>query len=726
MTAAVLVGLVVACAGSEGGGPASYEARRESTSDPAANPLAGAFFNDGSDGDIRARSENYFVTDLGTVAPGLLHSSNIAKAGGLPMRAGGGSLVDELVVVERADGTKANYGPDRIAALRAKVDGKEFGQPLPLQHTDVRGKVALNVSSVTVTQTYTNPYAEKIEAVYVFPLPQDAAVSDFVMVIGERRIRGVVREREEAQRIYQQAKAQGYRASLMSQERPNVFTQSVANIEPQSRIDVETTYFQSLPWRDGAFEMVVPTVVGPRFHPPGSEGGVGAVAVGAEGTSGQPVEVAYRTPEAAAEGPAIDIAVELTGGMPLGAVECPSHTVTIRRDDERSATVALQQGVEVPNRDFVLRFAPKDPGAGGAVSVYRDADSGEGWFSMLIQPPLEQLGQKPQPREMVFVVDCSGSMSGEPLAACKRAMRRCLGRLGEGDTFSVLRFSDTASALAPRPLPATPENVRRGLAYVDALDSSGGTMMERGILAALQPPLEAGRRRIVTFMTDGFIGNERDILRAVHQHVGDARIFSFGVGSSTNRYLLERMADLGRGVAAFVDIGESGERQVDELFTRLERPALADLHIDWGDASVHCVEPQRLPDLFVGRPLLVHGRVRGALPRSVTVHGTVGATPQQFALPIAAADEHPAIQKLWARARIRSLADAMAYVATPEELRDEIRELALAHGLTSEFTSFLAVDSSEVTAGAHGTTVTVPAPMPRGVRYDTTVSGGER
>ncbi|MGE3175724.1 MAG: VIT domain-containing protein [Planctomycetota bacterium] len=631
---------------------------------------------------------------------------------------------DELVIVERADGTRVPYGPDRIAALRAKVEGHERGVPLPLERTDVSAEIRLNLGTVVVKQAFTNPFASKIEAVYVFPLPQDAAVSDFVMQIGERRIRGIVREREEARRIYEAARAQGHRASLLSQERPNVFTQSVANLEPGQRIDVETTYFETLPWRDGAFELVVPTVVGPRFNPPGSTTGIGAAPFDAAGTSGQPVEVTYLPPERSV-GHRIGIQVALDAGMPLGVIECASHPVTVVRDGATAAKIALRDGDSVPNRDFVLRYAMADTDLCGAVAVQRATDGEPGWFSMLLQPPLEPTDAPAPPRELVFVVDCSGSMDGEPLAACQRVVRRCLDRLRPADAFDIIRFSNTAAGMDSGPLAADPANVAVGLAHVDGLRALGGTMMMSGVLAALRPAADPGRQRVVVFLTDGFLGNEAEVLGAVHRQLGAARVFSIGVGSSTNRYLLERMAELGRGAAAYVDPGDGGERVVGELFRRLDRPALADLALDWGGAAVTDVEPSVLPDLHFGRPLVVHGRVRGALPRSVRLQGRIGGTPTAVDLPIGAANEHGALDRLWARARIRRLETEATWVDDPDERIDQVRALALQYGLASRCTSFLAVDATTVTAGGFGTTVQVPVPVPQGVRYETAVQGSK-
>ncbi|MDA0373778.1 MAG: VIT domain-containing protein [Planctomycetota bacterium] len=625
---------------------------------------------------------------------------------------------DEIVVIERADGTTSDYGPGQYAALRAEVEGRSL--PLPLERTDIRGDVTLNIASVQVTQAFHNPFGAKIEAVYVFPLPQSAAVSDFLMVLGERRIRGIVREREEAERIYQAARNQGYHASLLSQERPNVFTQKVANIQPGEKIDVEITYFQTLEWREGAFEMVVPTVVGPRFNPPGSTGGVGAVAEGEERSSGQTTEVTYLDPNRAGMH-RLTLEVDVDCGAELAFASCDSHPTTVTKTESGRTHIALRDGEDVPNRDFVLRYAPAGDGFRGAVAVHDDPATGYRYFAALVQPPEVDVDAAPQPREMIFVVDCSGSMSGEPMAACKRTMRRCLERLRPTDTFQIIRFSDAASSMSRAPLAATPANVRTGLAYVDRLTTDGGTMMERGIRAALGQEAEAGRRRIVTFMTDGYIGNERDILRAVHENVGQARIFSFGVGSSTNRYLLERMADVGRGVAAYIPLDTDARAEIDALYARIERPTLADLRFDWHGAAVHDVEPRALPDLFAGRPLMIHGRVKGELPASITLEGKIGAKPYRFDLPIGAPIQHPALVKLWARSRIRSLSDAMAISPQPDEFRPQVMELALEHGLASAFTSFVAVDSSMVTEGSHGITVTVPAEMPRGVRYETTV-----
>ncbi|MHC4341475.1 MAG: VIT domain-containing protein [Planctomycetota bacterium] len=629
---------------------------------------------------------------------------------------------DEIVVIEGLSSVEGPIEREELGGgeLRARVDGEEREVPLPLKHTDIKGRITLQVASVRVRQEYHNPYSEKIEAVYVFPLPQNAAVTDFIMAIGERKIRGIIRKREEARRIYEEAKRQGYVASLLSQERANVFTQSVANIEPGKQIDVEIAYFHTLRYEDGGYEFVFPMVVGPRFNPPGSKDGVGAVTFGQPGASGQSTEVAYLRPTEISPH-LVSLSLHLDAGLEIGKLECPTHAIDVKWQGPEKAQIQLKEVDRIPNRDFVLRYRVAGSEVLGALSTFRD-ESG-GYFLLMLQPPqsLEDLGS-PGPREMIFVVDCSGSMKGEPLSTCKRAMRRCLKRLRPQDSFQVIRFSNDASQLGAKPITATPGNVRKGLRYLDRLQASGGTMMIRGIRAALDYPHDAERHRIVTFMTDGYIGNEREILGEIHQRLGGARIFSFGVGSSVNRFLMERMARFGRGVAAFVGTDESSERAVDGLFRRLERPALTDLEFDWGAMEVDEVHPAPLPDLFVGRPVVLHGRFRGSADTTITLKGRAGGRDLRFEIPTRseANTQSEALAKVWARAKIASLYNEMILGSVSGQ-EDAITETALNYGLVSSFTSFVAVDSARRTEGGHGTTVQVPVPVPKGVRYDTTV-----
>ncbi|MBI3268405.1 MAG: VWA domain-containing protein [Planctomycetes bacterium] len=610
--------------------------------------------------------------------------------------------------------------------LLARPAGGTKDLPVPLEHTNVKARVSGTLGVVDVQQRFRNGFSEKIEAVYVFPLPHDAAVTDFVLTIGERRIRGIVRERAEAERIYREARSQGYVASLLTQERPNVFTQKVANLEPGKSIEVRIQYFQQLACVDGAYEFVYPMVVGPRFNPPGSTSGIGAVARRSEGASGRPVEVSYLRPRERS-GHDIAVEVELDAGTAIEELTSPSHAIVAERPGEGRARVRLSPLDRVPNKDFVLRYRVAGQTVKSALLTQRDERGG--FFTLTLYPPESAESVERRPVEMVFVLDCSGSMSGAPLAKAKLAIERALRRLEPGDSFQLVRFSDKASLLGVAPLEATPENVRRGLAHLASLESEGGTMMLEGIRAALAFPHDPGRFRMVLFLTDGYIGNEAEILAEIGRRVGPARLFSFGIGTSVNRGLLEEMARVGRGAVAYLGLDESAGREIDLFYERIRRPVLTDLTVDWGGLSVSEVLPSRIPDLFTGRPIVLTGRFdpQGAADgaASIRVRGNAGdATRELVIRPAAAAADrpatHPGLPYLWARSKIADLTRASLSGEDPR-LAEGIRRIALEFGLVSAYTAFVAVDTLSPTAGASGVSVQVPVPVPEGVRYETTV-----
>lgn len=629
---------------------------------------------------------------------------------------------DEIWVIAKPETQAVPAGEDApgSGAMLAKLPQEEKEIPLPLKHTDVKGQISGYIATVDVTQQFHNPYDQKIEAVYVFPLPQNAAVNEFIMTIGERRIRGIIRERQEAERIYQEARSQGYVASLLTQERPNIFTQKVANIEPGKAIDVNIKYFNTLAYVDGWYEFVFPMVVGPRFNPPGYTDGVGAVARGKPGISGQKTEVQYLKP-GERSGHDISLAIDIDAGVAIEQMACSSHVITRSPTTPETLTVKLSSLDSIPNKDFVLRYKVAGKTVKSALVTHRDERGG--FFTLMLYPPENLSYLKRASMEMIFVLDCSGSMNGKPIAKAKQAITRALKKLQPGDTFQVIRFSNNASQLGPDPLPATPENIRRALAYVDALEGEGGTVMIEGIKAALDFAHDPHRFRLVSFMTDGYIGNEAEILAAIHQRLGTSRIFSFGVGSSVNRYLLDRMAKLGKGAVAYIGLDDNTSEVVDLFYDRISHPALTDVTIDWGQMQVTDVYPQQIPDLFVGRPVILTGRFTDVGSTRIRVTGKVGDLTQEINIPVNFQDSgavHSGIACVWARKRIETLANQAIYDTNPD-LPGQIKQVALEYGLMSAYTAFIAVDSSRTTAGDHGITVSVPVPVPDGVRYDTTV-----
>jgi Ca-activated chloride channel homolog len=626
---------------------------------------------------------------------------------------------EELWVLARGGGDTAPPSDETpgAGALMAKVEEKHV--PMPLKHTDVRASVSGYIGAVEVTQQFLNPYSSKIEAVYVFPLPHNAAVNEFIMTIGERRIRGVIRERREAEQLYAEAKRQGLVASLLTEERPNIFTQSVANIEPGKQIDVNIKYFQTLDYADGWYEFVFPMVVGPRFNPPGLTNGIGAVPRGQTGASGQSTEIHYLRP-GERTGHDISLTVDVNAGVPIEEFTCGSHKVASTFPAPDHLSVSLDPADSVPNKDFVLRYRV----AGGQIksSLLTHRDERGGFFTLMLYPPAELSHLKRQPLELVFVLDCSGSMSGRPIEEAKSAVARGLRLLQPEDSFQLISFSITASRLGRRPLEATPENTQRGLQYLRSLNSEGGTMMIKGIKAALDFPHDPQRLRFVCFLTDGYIGNESEILGEIHQRLGSSRIFSFGIGSSVNRFLIDHMAKAGRGAVAYLGPNDSAAQIMEEFFARISHPALTDLEVDWGGLHVSEVFSSVLPDLFVGRPVILTGRFAGDQDTTIHVNGKAGDKPMQVAIPaaVSGAVAREGLASVWARMKIAALADQSTW-QPDARLTDQIKQVALDYGLMSPFTAFIAVDSTRRTGGSEGTTVPVAVPVPEGVNYKTTV-----
>jgi Ca-activated chloride channel family protein len=629
-------------------------------------------------------------------------------------------LGTELWVIEKSSSEVKQEQKMESPKLMAVFPESKEEIILPLESTEVDAHISGYIATVDILQKYHNPYTKKIEAVYSFPLPQSAAVTDFVMIVGDRKIRGLVREKEEAERIYQEAKAQGYRASLLTQERPNIFKQSVANIEPGKRIDISVTFFNPLTYRDGEFEFVFPAVVGPRFNPPGQKDGIGAVSKGSHIDSGQPTDIRYLKPDESSAH-TIAIKLDIDAGVSIEKIYSRSHVIDVDKKTPSHAIVTISPNDRVPNKDFVLRYKTSGNEMKTAMMVHR-ADSG-GYFSLFLQPP-ENLENLPRiPREMVFVVDCSGSMNGKPLSKAKEAVARALRNLNDKDTFQIIRFSTKASSLGSKPVPATSENVKKGIQHLYSLNSGGGTMMIEGIKAALDFPHDDARLRIVSFITDGYIGNESEILAAVHKKLGASRIFSFGVGSSVNRYLLERMAVMGRGAVAYVGLDESAGEAVDRFYEVATRPAMANIQIDWGDLMVDDVYPKRIPDLFVGRPIMITGRMENAEPGRIRIKGQVGEDRSHFDIfvdPHNGDAKHQAIQSVWARWKLAELSNRETY-EPGKKIKQEIIATSINFNLISRYTAFLAVDTIERTNGAYGYTVDVPVPVPDGVKYETTV-----
>lgn len=618
---------------------------------------------------------------------------------------------------------------DEITQGSLRYTDPDSGSPVefPLEHTDVDIAVSGTVAQVTVRQRFSNPLDSRLEAVYVFPLPDRAAVDAMTIVVGDRRVEGEIQRREEARRTYDEARRAGHLAGLLDQERPNIFTQRLANILPAETVEVEIHYVEDLHFDHGVWRLVFPTVVGPRYIPGAPTGRTGS---GWSPDTDQVPDASRITPTVLKPGQRsghdIAISVTLDPGFAIRDLASPSHEVRVNRSGRDRATIALAPLDTIPNKDFVLNWITGGAAVESTVIAHRTA--GDGYLTLILQPPSQPAADRIVPREVVFVLDTSGSMSGEPIAACKQLVRKALKALRPDDTFRLIRFAGRADQLSPDALPVSRTNLERALSYLDGMRGGGGTEMLAGVRAAIEAPTDPYRLRMVLFLTDGYIGNEEAIIRGVTEKLGDTRIFSLGVGSSVNRYLLDRLATAGRGVAEYLRPGESPDALVDRFYDRFTDPVFTELELDWGGLEIVDVEPEGLPDLFAAQPLLVHARYRSGGRGTVTLRGWAGTERVEVSTRIRLPDREPANAaqaSLWARAHIARLEMDKVVGGDPQPIVDRITELALEHRLMTAYTSFVAVDHSEVRDGGELTTIDQPLPMPEGVSYEG-VFGGER
>ncbi len=620
-------------------------------------------------------------------------------------------------------------GESRIPPGELQIIGEEGEQVMvcPLKHTDVEADIVGFVARTTVKQIFHNPLDKKIEAVYVFPLPQDAAVDDMVMIVGDRRIIGQIKERSEAREIYEQAKAAGHVASLLDQERPNIFTQSVANIEPGVQVEIEISYVETLKYEDGVFEWVFPMVVGPRYIP----GGGTAPAPMTTGTPTPQVPDAHRitppvTPKGTRAGHDISLTVRIDAGMELHGLESTLHEVEVVADGTTRAMVTLQDQATIPNKDFILRYSLASDEIGDAFLAHHD-ERGD-FFTLILQPPRRVVPEELVSRELIFVLDVSGSMRGFPIEKAKDVMSKMIDSMRPGDTFNLITFAGRTCILWDEPRPNTAENRAAAQALLMSQQGGGGTEMMKAINAALVQTRGAGEGdalRIVCFMTDGYVGNDMAIIDEIKKNADTTRVFSFGVGNSVNRYLLDGMAHAGRGEVEYVTLESQADAAVDRFNERVLAPVLTHIEIDWGTLPIADVYPKQIPDLFSVKPIMVHGRLTGPAAGTITLRGNTGAGAYEETIEVSLPGEppdHDALASLWARAKVDHLMNhdlaAMQRGEFPEDLKSEITNLGIEFRLMTQFTSFVAVEEMTVTVGGEPTTINVPVEMPDGVSYE--------
>lgn len=616
--------------------------------------------------------------------------------------------------------------PGRLPELR--VRGAE-GDKLPLERTEVNAHLYGFVGEVEVAQTFANPHSKPIEVVYVFPLPENSAVGAMHMKIGERIIRAKIEERGQARRMYKRAKRQGKTAALLEQERPNVFTQSVANIAPGESIDVVIRYVQDLTYDDGRYEFVFPMVVGPRFIP----GTPLDAAMRGEGTyldTDRVPDASRITPPVLGKGERSghDITVEVTveNALPVNSYSVPTHQVAAHQPADGSLNLRLVEEESIPNRDFVLRYevAGKEPRA----TLLTSGEDQNGYFALMVHPPALDVNELVGKRELVFVVDVSGSMSGVPLGMCKTAIRAALGKLRPWDTFNIMTFAGATRKLFGSARPANRTNVEKALSFLMAARAGGGTHLDDAVRTVLQPDVGQGRHRYVFFLTDGYVGNEREIVTGSKELVEGleargqrARVFAFGVGSSTNRALLEGLSRAGNGVAVYATNREDPARAVNQFYRYIDRSVLTDLRLSWGELGAAETFPNPIPDLFASHPVIVHGRYKRLGDGPVVLHARLGEEAMQLDVEVretlSTGKRGGVLGRLWARSKVQFLEEE-GWIGMRPDAPKRITELGLDYELVTPYTSFIAIDESRIVGDGNPTKIVQPVEIPEGVDGD--------
>jgi len=609
----------------------------------------------------------------------------------------------------------------------------------PMLKADIKTDIQGDLATVSISQTFINPMKKAINASYLFPLNEYSAVYEMIMEVGDEKIIAKIQEKEQALKTFQQARREGKSAALLQQHRANMFTQDIANLMPDLPIKVTLRYVQTVPKIDGNYELVLPLVVGPRFQPSKQEKIVtDEQRIDFEQSSNNqpntqtmnqwkieslpvyPPVFGLHIPDVIDKN-RVSISIDLTAGTPLQSAFSDTHHLAIDKTKKQSWQIKLQNGKAIDNKDFVFKYRLSGDLTQAGLLAYKDERGG--FFSLMIEPPGQPAETMITPREMVFVLDCSGSMAGEPMDASKLFMRKALANLRTTDSFRIIRFSDSATEFSQTPIPASPDNIKKGINYINALYGSGGTYMSSGIEQALNPAVPQGSIRIVTFLTDGYIGNEQSILRLIDQKMNNARLFAFGVGSAVNRYLLEEMAHVGRGFVRYLKPGHDTESITDDLVTRLQSPVLTDIEIDWGKLSVTQISPQKIPDLFAGQTIRVQGRYQQAGQYLIKVKGVVNGhsatLPIMINLPENSAVQGEAIALIWARSQIkqqmRKLVTSRDHSMThnvQNKVKEQVIQLGLDFSLITQWTSFVA--SSEKIYNAHPEdTPTRSVPLPQ-------------
>ncbi|HID80861.1 MAG TPA: marine proteobacterial sortase target protein, partial [Thiotrichales bacterium] len=609
--------------------------------------------------------------------------------------------------------------PGTGTLLLTAKDGSGISQALLLD-TEAEVNVSAMTARVTLRQRFRNTTTGWVDGRYVFPMPENAAVNDLIFKIGERIIKGEIKEKQAAKKAYEQARAEGKRAALLESERPNLFTVSVANIEPGGEVVTEITYLQTMDYKNGQFTLRLPTTLTPRYIPGkpqvGSESLAQSFQADGKGWAKNTDEVADAsriTPtqtRAAGINP-IKLNIRLHPGMNLAEIHSPSHEVIWQQLSDLYE-VTLKQEQARMDKDFILNWT-SDVHDQPQAALFLEEQDGEQFATLMMMPP-QSLQAVALPREMIFIIDSSGSMSGASMPQARAGLIEALGFLQPQDRFNIIDFDDNAVALFNQPVPASPQYLGQARNFANGLLADGGTNMASALDLAFRKKPSEGYLKQVVFMTDGSVGNETALFKLIHQKLDKARLFTVGIGTAPNSYFMRKAAEFGRGSFTYIGNQNEVQEKMTALFKQLQSPVLRDIHIQWPDNAEAEFYPSPVPDLYLGEPLIVSTRIK-PVKGDIIIRGQLNGQPWQRVLSVGEPGQHAGLSTLWAQSKITSLLDEIV-TGTPENvIKPQVIDLALKHHLATRYTSFVAIEQIPVRPeGESSSEHAVPNLMPAG------------
>lgn len=602
-------------------------------------------------------------------------------------------------------------------------------QFLPQLDTKVTINIKGMVSNTIVDQMFTNNTDKPIEAIYVFPLPNKAAVNNMQMIIDDRIIQGNIKKKEEAKKDFEKAKKEGKRASLTEQKRDNIFTNSVANIMPGDTIVVRLEYVNDINYEDGKFSTRFPLVVAPRFIP-------GNTVTGYSGTGWS-----YDTdivpdaseitppvmPQGMRTGNTILIDVNIDAGMELEKIESSSHDILINSIKNSIFKASLKRDDYIPNKDFVLDYSVKrgkEPKAALFVNtlINEENQNEDNYFMLMVVPPIENTEKINIGKEMIFIVDVSGSMQGTSISQAKESLLYSINQLNQGDSFNIIAFNSSYTYMSELPLLYNEENAEIAMNFIHNLQATGGTVPANALKYAMNMKTDISKVKMLVFLTDGAIGNEVDVINLVDNNLKDARLFGVAIGSAPNSYLLEKVCEKGRGTFTYINNVNDVNKQMKDLLNKIDMPILTDIKLSMSGQNE--ILPNPLPDLFINEPLVAFGKVEN--PKDVDIHisgkNINGGFKLQMPISFSSGTQNNAIGDIWARRKIDKLMDEYNLAYNDKDRKDTAKNnivyLSLKHNLLTKFTSFVAIENKIVNPSGESIVAAIPTDLPDGWNYN--------